>query len=379
MEETFIYLDYASHTQADEAIIAEFCRVERECAGNPLAAHEIGRKAHAELERATEGIAALLDVTPSEIIFTSGTSEANNLAIKGITRVYAHSGRHILSTCLEHPSVSGTVAFLGETGCEIELLKILPNGTIDLTHLKAALRKDTILLCVSAVDSELGAAQPLVGISKIVAQYPNCHLHIDAAQAMGKIPVPIKEISKFSTLCFSPHKFHGLCGLGVLIKREGVVLEPLIHGGSSSFGALLYRGGTPSSSMAAACRLALQNALHKLDENQNTVRHFREYVLENLPSKIKVNSPPTGSPYILNLSVDGIKGLAFQAALNKRGIAVSVKSSCSTDSAPSRPVFAVTNNKKTALCSWRVSFSHHTTRQELDEFLCAVNDIIKAI
>ena len=356
-----VNLDYASHTPVDEAVLAEFCRVERECGGNALAAHGLGRVALDELERATEGIASLLGVRPDEIIYTSGASEANNLAIKGIARAYGYKGKHILSTCLEHPSVSGTLAYLQESGYEIELLKIQPNGKIDLAHLQSAIRADTILLCVSAVDSELGAIQPLEDIENVLKEHPNCRLHVDAAQAMGKIPV---YVGGASTLCFSPHKFYGLCGFGVLVKRDGVVLEPLIHGGSGS----LYRSGTPSPAMAAACYRALKIAIDEMEARLETMRELRQYVLDGVKGfpLIRVNSPPDGSPYILNLSVKGVKGTEMQTMLDAQGIAVSVKSACSTDNSPSRPVFAVTGDKKNAMESWRVSFSHLTKKPELD-------------
>ena len=368
-----VYLDYASHTPADEAVIEEFIRVERECRGNALSSHRAGQVARDELERATAGIAALLGVSPGEVIYTSGASESNNLAIKGLARAYAHKGRHILSTCLEHPSVSGALAYLGESGYEIQLLKILPDGTLDLKSLESALRTDTILLVISASDSELGAVQPIEAISQILECYPNCRLHIDAAQAMGKIPV---DVSLADTLCFSPYKFYGLSGFGVLVKRQGVVLEPLIHGGSEKIGSSIYRGGTPSPANAAACYKALEIALREMDKRFEVVRGLRQYLLDKIKKclQVRINSPE-GNPYILNLSVKGIKGTDFQAALNRLGVAVSVKSACSIDNSPSRAVFAVTGDKKNALCSWRVSFSHLTTVEELDAFLSAFGEI----
>lgn len=389
-----INLDYASHTPVDEDVLELFCKTERECAGNPLATHRLGRLAHDVLYRAKEDISAhfcvvgekisaqsniqsneKISAQSGEIIFTSGASEANNLAVKGIARAYAHTGRHILSTCLEHPSVSGALAFLAETGAEVELLKVLPTGQIDLRHLQSVIRNDTVLLCISAVDSEIGAIQPLEEIAAIADGYPNLHLHIDAAQAVGKIPLP--RLTKTSTLCFSPHKFYGLNGCGVLVKRTGVVLEPLIHGGSEANG-LLYRGGTPSPAMAAACAFALQKAHQNQHEYLRSVTGLRTYLTQNLPAAMQINSPPDGSPYILNLSAPNITGAAFRTALNECGIAVSVKSACSSENAPSRTVFAVTGNKKTALNSWRVSLSHLTTRTELDAFLSAVRKIVNA-
>ena len=460
-----INLDYASHTSIDERVLAEFCRVEREFAGNVMSAHSAGRRAMAEMERVTSGIAGLLGVSPQGIIFTSGASEANNLAIKGIAKAYEHEGRHILSTCLEHPSVSGALSALQLLGWEIELLKILPNGAIDFEHLKTAIRRDTVLLCISAVDSELGAVQPIAEIVEILEAYPRCHLHVDAAQAVGKIDLrgmhcfrhceersdlvsrhgadstiqknaSSKHLDCFgestlamtdgsatwlqhaSTFCFSPHKFYGPCGVGVLVKREDIVLEPLIHGGGST---TIYRSGTPALSLAAAAYMALQLAFDEMDERLAAVGRIREYVLEGLKQfpLVRINSPVTNtqtalhceehlrrsnpeencrdktsglprsarndgrsqafSPYILNISVAGIKGTDFQAALDRHGICVSVKSACSTDRAPSRPVFAVSRDKKNALCSWRVSFSHLTTMQEIDAFLSAFEKCYKEL
>jgi len=370
-----IYLDYASHTPASEAVLEAFFEAERRFLGNPLSKHHAGREAGQELSRITQAIAGLLHVNPTEIIFTSGASEANNLAIKGIARAYSYKGRHILSTCLEHPSVSGTLAALKDMGYEIELVRILPNGTIDLEHLGSAIRPDTILFCISAVDSELGAIQPVAEISKIVEKYPDCHLHIDAAQAFGKIDKIRFDMHKASTMCFSPHKFYGLAGSGVLVKRDGVVLEPLIHGG----GASLYRGGTPALGLATACYVALEQALENLGNRLAKVTNLREYLVKNLTQYplTRINSPQDGSPYILNLSVKSVKAADFTAELYKHGICVSIKSACSTDNALSRPVMAVSRDKQNALSSWRISLSHMTEACELDAFMQAFDACYK--
>jgi len=364
-----IYLDYASHTPASKAVLEAFYEAESCFVGNPLSTHKPGREAGQELSRITGAIADLLQVKSTEIIFTSGASEANNLAIKGIARAYGYKGRHILSTCLEHPSVSGTLAALQDAGYEVELIKIMQNGAVDLEHLGSAIRPDTILVCVSAVDSELGAIQPISEISKLIEGHPNCHLHVDAAQAIGKIDV---NMCKASTFCFSPHKFYGLVGSGVLVKRDGVVLEPLIHGGGTN----LYRGGTPSLSMAAACHKALEQALANQDNWLAKVKSLREHLLKNLTKyeHVRINSPVDGSPYILNLSVKGVKSANFTAQLDKHGVCVSIKSACSTDNAPSRPVMAVSRDKQNALSSWRISLSHLTEFSEIDGFLLAFDE-----
>ena len=365
-----INLDYASHTPVDERVLDYFCEVERHFAGNVMSAHTAGKNARAKMDEITASIAQLIDVHPEEIIFTSGASEANNLAIKGILKAYSHVGKHVLSTCLEHPSVSGTLSAL--PGAEIELLKILPNGLIDLAHLKTVIRPDTVLLCVSAVDSELGAIQPLAEISEILKKHPHCHLHVDAAQAVGKIRT---QLNGASTFCFSAHKFYGLCGIGVLVKRTGVVLEPLIHGGAST---TIYRSGTPTLALAASCYYALKLALEEQETRLKYVQLLRQSVLDEIKylPNIRINTTPqNSSPYILNLSVDGIKGIDLQAILDSHGIFVSVKSACSTDRAPSRPVLAVSGDKKNALNSWRISFSHLTTVAEIETFLQVLKQI----
>jgi len=359
-----INLDYASHTPVDRRVLDYFLQIEEEFFCNVMSAHSGGRLARAKMDEVTAGIAELIGAKPEEIIFTSGASEANNLAIKGLYKAYSHVGKHVLSTCLEHPSVSGTLAAL--PGAEIELLKILPNGLIDLEQLKSAIRPDTVLLCISAVDSELGVIQPLKEISAIMKAHPNCHLHVDAAQAVGKIPV---ELHGASTFCFTAHKFYGLCGVGVLVKREGVILEPIIHGGKST---TIYRSGTPALSLAASCYYALKIAMEAQAERVKHVQSIKEYVLDAIKGKpfIAVNTPAeNASPYILNLSVKGMRGMDFQAALDSRGILVSTKSACSTDRAPSRPVMAITGNKNRALNSWRVSFSHLTTFEDVEAFV----------
>jgi len=404
----YINLDYASHTPASELVLSAFLQAERDYSGNAVASHSLGQAAKEEMERVTKGIAELLNVTPQEIIFTSGASEANNLAIKGIAKAYEHVGKHILSTCLEHPSVSGTLSALQLSGWEVELLKILPNGKIDLTHLKTAIRQDTVLVCVSAVDSELGVIQPIGEIAKILP--PHCHLHVDAAQAVGKIlptcgawnvdgvrstanhtgdsnhcrerrpwhSMGLTAGTGFSTLCFSPHKFYGINGVGVLVKRQNIVLEPLIHGGAST---TIYRSGTPTLSLAVSAYKALAIALGNQSKWLHHVTTLNNRIREHLKTfpQVRINSHASASPYILNLSIDGIKGTDFQAALNQHGICVSIKSACSTDRAPSRPVMAITRDKKRAQNSWRISLSHLTTVEEIEIFLNAFNEILRAV
>ena len=235
-----IYLDYSANTPADPAVLKAFVQTESSFFGNPNSAHPAGVSARKKIAETTDAIADLLKVRASEIIYTSGASEANNLAVKGITRTQRNYGKHIISTVLEHPSVSGPLTWLQEQGYEIDLVDIGQDGKIDIGHLKELLRDDTILVAATAVDSELGIIQPVKEISQIVKAKPNCRLHVDATQAIGKIPFSFEG---FDTVSLAAHKFYGLNGSGILYKRKDVVIDPLIHGGS---GATLYRSGTPT-------------------------------------------------------------------------------------------------------------------------------------
>ncbi len=360
-----IYLDYAANTPTDPKVLQSFCEANQKFIGNPNSKHGLGKEAKAELERITAQIAQLLHVSPKEIIYTSGASEANNLAIKGLARAYRGFGKHIISTCLEHSSVSGTLTSLQEQGYEIELVDIKSDGAVNLTHLEELLRKDTVLVSVSLVDGELGVVQPIKEISDVLKKFPNCRFHVDATQAFGKIDVNPEDVDCIS---FAPHKFFGLNGCGVLIKREGVALEPLIHGGAST---TLYRSGTPDVSMAASIEIALRLAIENLSERNEHVAQLNKNLrsaLEKFPL-VRINSTERSVPHIINLSVKGVKAFDFQQALDAHGICVSTKSACSTQSTPSRPVFAVSRDKKNAMSSWRISLSHLTTETEINQFL----------
>jgi len=368
-----IYLDHASRTPTDPQVLAEFCRVENEFFANPMISHAAGRMSNDEINRVTTVMAKLLGASPNEIIFTSGATESNNLAIKGLTRAYRHTGKHIITTCLEHSSVSSPLAVLKDQGYEVELVDILPNGTVDLDHFRVLLRHDTVLVCVSWVDSELGAVQPIQAIREALEKYPNCRLHVDASQAVGKIPVSFEHID---TLSFSPHKFNGICGCGVLLKKKSTLLDIQIHGGLS---ATAYRSGTTALSLASSSCKALELAIARQNERFEKVQALRQYVVQALTQypQVRINSPKDGSPYILNLSVKGIKGSDFQAILDEHGVCISVKSACSAVGTLSRPVLAVSKDKKNALNSWRIGFSHITEFAEVEEFLKIFAKIIE--
>ena len=362
-----IYLDYSANTPVDARVLEQFCAVERRCIGNANSHHQAGSAAKAEIDAATIKIASLLGVQPAEIIYTSGASEANNFALKGLARLSRHTGRHIISTPLEHSSVSGTLTALQEQGYEIDLLDVKQDGTVDLEHLKDLLRPDTICVAVTLVDSELGVVQPVQEIAAILKAYPHCHLHVDATQAVGKIPVSFEGVD---TMSLTAHKFYGLNGIGLLVKRRNLALEPLIHGGEST---TIYRSGTPTVALASSLACALDLAVTDLPGRVDHVAKLNAELRAALNTYplVRINSPEHAIPHVLNLSVQNVKGTVFQRELDAKGVCVSVKSACSSDGLPSRAVFAVSRDRRNALSSWRISLSHLTTEDEIKAFLQA--------
>ena len=360
-----IYLDYSANTPADPAVLDAFYQTERRYIGNPNSTHPAGQAARAEMARVTDSIAALLGILPQEIIYTSGASESNNLALKGIVQASRHVGKHIISTALEHSSVGGALSALQQQGCEIDLVDIRRDGTLDLEQLRALLRKDTVLVAVCAVDSELGTVQPIREIADILKDYPNCRLHVDATQAVGKTELVLDGVD---TMSIAPHKFYGLNGSGLLVKKKHLVIEPQIHGGGST---TPYRSGTPALGLAVSIETALRLALEGQNERIAQIAALNRRLRTELGKypAVRFNSPENAVPHILNLSVRGVKGTVFQRELGNHGVCVSVKSACSTEGTPSKAVYAVSRDRKNALSSWRISLSHLTTEAEITEFL----------
>ena len=367
-----MYLDYTAHVPAEKDALDAFCQAEMANIGNANARHAAGRWAAEEVHAAIKIVASLLAVQEEEVILTSGASESNNTAIQGLAYAARHLGRHIITTPLEHQSVSGCLTALQERGYEIDVLRLDNDGHIDLNHLKSILRPDTVLLTLCAVDNELGVIQPIHDAAQILRGFPNCRLHLDATQAVGKIPL---NISVADTAAFSGHKFGGITGSGVLFKKKSVEMEPLIHGGVSTS---LYRSGTPAVGLAVSLAVAMKSAMGTMDEHLSDVAVLNALLRNELMCRnVRIHSPLCAIPHILNIGVDGIKGAAFRDALDTRGICVSVKSACSADKMPSRAVFAVTGNRKQALESFRISLSHRTTEEEIRSFLSAFDEILK--
>lgn len=370
-----IYLDYAANTPVDPRVLQTYCDVTTEYAANPNSTHPLGLRAKAYLDQCTEEIAQLLGVLPEEIIYTSGASESNNLAIKGAAGQYKKYGRHIVTTMLEHSSVNGAVGYLESLGFEVDYADITPDGLVDLDSLKVLLRDDTILVSVCAVDSEIGLKQDIGKIAEIVKGLPHCLFHVDATQAVGKIPLCLDKVD---LVTFAPHKFYGPNGCGVLIKKAPMLLEPLIHGGIST---TPFRSGTPALPLIAAMQRALSLTFSEMDTRYDEVSSLNHRLREAFSGYkgITVNSTTNAVPFILNISLPGVKTEEFAQALAEKEIYLSTKSACCAPNTVSRPVYALTKNKKAALSTLRISLSHLTTQSDVESFLTCFDRIYKSL
>lgn len=366
-----IYLDYAAATPVDQEVLSRYIEVTNKYFANPNSSHQLGQNANNLITASTKKIASYLNIEPEEIIYTSGASESNNLAIKGIAERYKNFGKHILISSLEHNSIVSSATRLQEQGFEVELLPITKEGLIDLAILKNKIREDTILVSICTVDSEIGLKQPIEKIGEILKQYPNCHFHTDATQAIGKIPVDLQNVD---LLTFAPHKFYGLPGIGVLIKKKNISLHPQIDGGKST---TIYRSGTPETANIAALEKALSLSINAMQERYQIVEKLYQQLKQKLATypKVAMNNTTNSIPYTLNFSIEGIKSTDIQKKLEENDIYVSTKTSCCPIMTPSKLVYALTKDKNKASSSIRVSLSHLTTQQEIEIFISTFDKI----
>jgi len=360
-----IYLDYSATTPVNDKVLETFNRVCKEYPGNSNSLHNLGIESKSLEVYATEQIAKMLKVKKNEIIYTSGASESNNLAIKGICNKYQNRGKHIITTALEHSSIIGPLNYLSNQGFEVDFVKIKEDGLVDLDDLKKLIRDDTILVSISMVDSELGIEQPIKEIGQILKSYPKCYFHVDCTQAYGKIPVDLTNVDLAS---MSAHKIYGLKGIGLLIKKENIIIEPLIHGGKSTTS---YRSGTPALPLIASLNKALELIMPSVEKNYQDIKVLNQIIKDKLSnySKVHINSTVNSIPHVINFSIKGIKPETFIHALDKHNIYISTKSACSNSDSMSNSVFAVTKDSEIANHSLRISLSYLTTKKEVEDFL----------
>lgn len=366
-----IYLDYSANHPVRKEVLEAFVKTEETFFGNANSLHALGREAEREYERLDASVLSLLGLSSEEyeIIYTSSATESNNTVIKGIFDSYSGFGKHILTSQFEHSSVNGTLSYLKNKGADVEFIETEGNGEISLEDLEKKMRGDTILVTCPFVESEVGTIQPVHEVQKLLAKHPNCHFLCDATQGIGKIQFSCQGIDFVS---FAPHKFGGIIGTGVLVKKKNIVLTPLLHGGKS---ASIYRSSTLPLGLVSSVECALRLALSEEKEHEKKVSRLNTKLREGItriPGVI-LNSP-AGNPYILNFSVQGKKGSDTVDYFSRHGICLSQKSACSILNTPSKPVMAIYHDKKRAFSSVRLSLSYLTQEEEIDAFLALLKE-----
>lgn len=355
------YLDYSATTPVSDEVLDSFVKASKYI-GNPNSLHKLGTEAKNLIDASTKQISNILNVKPEEIIYTSGASESNNLALKGI-EIYKNRGNHIITTELEHSSIYGPLNYMANNGFEIDFVP-LKNGIVDIDSLKEMITDKTILVSISAVNSETGIRQPIKQIGKMLKEYPKVIFHSDMTQAIGKVNVNLENVDLAS---FSAHKFFGIKGIGALIKKQNIRLEPIIHGGKST---TIYRSGTPAPALIVSMAKALRLATENIEDNIKHVIKLNSILKENLEKyeNVFINSTDNSIPHILNISILGVKPETMLHALEEDDIYISTQSACSTGNT-SKAVMALTNNVDRSASSIRISLSSKTTEEDINKFL----------
>ncbi len=359
------YLDYSATTFTDKEVMDSFIKAS-EYFGNPNSLHKLGVKAKELIDASSRQIADILNIKPSEIIYTSGASEANNMVIKAMEN-YKNRGKHIVTTELEHSSIYGPLKYLENKGFTIDYVP-LKNGIVDIKALEDML-EDTSLVTISMVNSETGIRQPIEEIGKMLKKYPKVFFHTDITQAIGKIKFDLSDVDFAS---FSAHKFFGIKGIGGLYKKENIEISPLIHGGKST---TIYRSGTPSTPLIVSMAKALRLSYENMDSDLNKVKELNLCLKEELSKydKIKINSNENSIYHILNFSVLGVKPETFMHSLEENDVYISTQSACATGNY-SKAVLALTSDMERASSSLRVSISRKTTKEDIENFLKAFKE-----
>lgn len=372
-----IYFDNSATTKPYKEVLETYMTVSEQFFGNPSSIHKLGGKSEQLLSKARLQIADLLSVQPSEIIFTSGGTEGNNLAIKGTAMMHRSRGKHLITTEMEHPSIYEAYKQLEGLGFEVTYLSPDENGFISVEQVKNALRDDTILVSIIHVNNETGAVQPISEIGQFLKKYPKIFFHVDAVQGIGKVSLNIKQ-SAIDLVTVSGHKFHSVKGTGFLYVREGVTLSSLMTGGSQE---REIRSGTENLAGIVAMAKALRITFEKKSSMGQHLLNLRNELLHHL-EKIEgavINSPVINfAPHILNISFVGLKPEVIVHALSEENIYISTKSACSSKNHEiSRVLQSMGKSEQVAGSAIRISLSYENTMEEVNTFNEIMMKVIK--
>ena len=327
-----IYFDNAATTRAADEVAERVRYMLLENFGNPSAQSMMGVRAENELNDARKIMAKSINALPEEIYFTSGGTEDDNWAIFGTAEGYKRSGKHMITTSIEHPAVSEPMERLRQKGWDITVLDVDKNGYIDLDALRDSIREDTVLVSIILVNNEVGTIQDAAAVGKLIKEKnPNTLFHADAVQAFGKYPIDVRKMN-IDMLSMSGHKIHGPKGVGFFYMKKGLKVRPIIYGGGQERGQRSATENTPGIvGLAKAVELAMENMDASHEKVMEVKRTLAEGILRDIP-KTHINGPSIeeASPYVLNVSFNGLRSEVLLHALEEKEIYVSAGSACSS-------------------------------------------------
>ena len=375
-----VYLDNAASTRVSKPVIELMNKAMDEDYANPSAKHLKGMEAEKYLKEAAIKIAKTMKVSEKEIVFTSGGTESNNMALIGAAMARQRYGKHIISTAIEHSAVHQVLVHLADLGFEYSILKVDEKGQISLEELKSLLRADTILVSVMYVNNEIGAVQDIKAIADIVHGYnKDIYMHTDAIQAYGKFKIfPKKE--GIDLLSVSAHKLHGPKGSGFLYIDERVNIKPIIYGGGQQRG---LRSGTLNIPGIAGLGEAAKEAYEDFDKEVEYIYGLRDYLIDEITKlndegiKLNCDKGVKFAPHVLSISISGVRAEVLLHAMEERGIYIASGSACSSNHPGLSGTLKGIGLKEEFLSSTvRVSFSKYNNKEELDFFLANLKELI---
>lgn len=364
-----VYFDHAATTPTDQQVVDAMLPYFTEQYGNPSSIYEIARGNKQAIDQAREQVASAINAESREIYFTAGGTEADNWAIKGIAESYKDKGNHIITTEMEHHAVLHTCEYLERQGYKVTYLPVDEFGLVSVKDVEQAITEETILISVMFANNEIGTVQPIKEIGEVAKKH-NIMFHTDAVQAIGHIPVDVKEMN-IDLLSLSGHKLYGPKGIGALYVRKGVKLRAFIHGGAQE---RRRRGGTENVPAIVGLGKAIEIAMANMEEENKKLTELRDYLIERISEDIpycKLNGHPTERlPGNVNFSFHFIEGEALLISLDMYGIFCSSGSACTSGSLdPSHVLLAIGLPHEIAHGSLRVSLGKHNTKEDADYLL----------
>jgi len=364
-----VYFDYAATTPCDPEVVAAMLPYFSERFGNPSSMHAFGQETKGAVEEAREGIAAFLGAAPGEIVFTSGGTESNNMAVKGVAYARRGKGNHIITSPIEHHAVLEPCHFLEKDGFEVTILPVDGDGLVDPDDVRRAITDKTILISIMHANNEIGTIQPLAEIGKIAREH-GIYMHTDAVQTLGHLPFSVDDLN-VDLLSASAHKLYGPKGIGLLYVRKGTRLTPFMHGGEQEN---RRRASTHNVPGIVGFAKAVEMAQASLEKEVRDLTAWRDKLIRGFQEKmdqVKLNGHPTQRlPNNVNISIAHVEGEGMLLSLDMLGIACSTGSACSSASlAPSHVLMAVGLPHELAHGSLRFSMGRPTMAGDVDRLL----------